>query len=77
MISPDFLAVLRCPLDPGRQARLEEADGALVCQRCRVKFPVKEGIPCVLVEEAELPQGCPGIKALPCQQASAPGSPNP
>jgi uncharacterized protein YbaR (Trm112 family) len=67
MISPELVEMLRCPLDPGR-TRLELAENGLVCQRCRLKFPIKEGIPCVLIEEATLPPDCPGINALPCRQ---------
>jgi uncharacterized protein YbaR (Trm112 family) len=69
MISQSFLDVLRCPLDPAN-ARLEpSADGdGLVCQRCRLSYPVREGIPCMLPEEAALPPGCDGLSSLPCRQ---------
>jgi len=70
MISQELLEMLRCPLDPSH-TRLEAAGDALVCQRCRLKFPVREGIPCMLIEEAELPPGCASINALPCQQGKA------
>jgi len=71
MISPELLDLLRCPLDPSH-TRLEVGDGGLVCQRCRLTFPVKEGgIPCMLVEEAILPPGCASLKDLPCQQQQA------
>ena len=66
MISQDLLDMLRCPLDP-RQTHLEATPDALVCQRCRVRFPIKEGIPCMLIEEAELPPGCASVRNLPCQ----------
>jgi uncharacterized protein YbaR (Trm112 family) len=68
MISQQLLDLLRCPLDPAREARLEAADGGLVCQRCRLKYPVREGIPSMLPEEAELPAGCASLDALPCKQ---------
>jgi uncharacterized protein YbaR (Trm112 family) len=68
MISKELLDILRCPLDPLRQARLEQEPVALVCQRCRLKFPIREGLPCMLVEEAELPPGAGSLQALPCQQ---------
>jgi uncharacterized protein YbaR (Trm112 family) len=71
MISPELLEILRCPMDPTRTARLQEEGGALVCQRCRLTFPIKEGIPCLLVEEASLPPGCDSPAALPCQQQQA------
>jgi uncharacterized protein YbaR (Trm112 family) len=66
-ISPDLLARLRCPLAPSR-ARLEDAGDALVCEMCRVRFPVREGIPSLLPEEAELPPGCVAVGDLPCQK---------
>jgi uncharacterized protein len=70
MISQDMLDnVLRCPLDPG-QTRLELVGDCLVCQRCRLKFAIKEGIPGMLVEEAELPEGCSTLADLPCQQVA-------
>jgi uncharacterized protein YbaR (Trm112 family) len=73
MISPDLLDMLRCPLDPQHAARLDETPDGLACQRCRLTFPVREGIPCMLVEEAALPAGCASVSALPCQQAAPPG----
>ena len=70
MISQQFLDMLRCPLDPAH-TRLEEAAGGLVCQRCRLKYFIREGIPCMLPEEAELPPGYDGLGALPCQQSAS------
>jgi uncharacterized protein YbaR (Trm112 family) len=67
MISQELLDMLRCPLDPSN-TRLEVGDAGLVCQRCKLTFPVREGIPCLIVEEAKLPEGCKGIKDLPCQK---------
>ncbi len=74
MISQELLNMLRCPLDPGRVTRLEEAAAGLVCQRCRLTFPVREGIPCMLVDEAQLPAGCSRIEELPCQKAPPPAT---
>ncbi len=70
MITPEFLEFLRCPLDPS-QTRLEIDGKSLVCCRCRIRFPIKEGIPSLIVEEAEMPPGCAKIKNLPCQQGQA------
>jgi len=72
MISPELLALLRCPLDPSHSKLEETADG-LVCQRCRLVYPVREGIPCMLPEEATLPPGCASLDDLPCRR-SATGS---
>jgi uncharacterized protein len=69
-IAQQLLDILRCPLDPAHTTRLEEENDGLVCQRCRLRFPIKEGIPCMLVEEAELPAGTSNLQALPCQQTA-------
>jgi uncharacterized protein len=72
MISKELLDILRCPLDPTRTSRVEpDADG-LICQRCRLKFPIKEGLPCMLIEEAQLPPGTKSLPELPCQQSAVP-----
>jgi uncharacterized protein YbaR (Trm112 family) len=71
MISPELLEMLRCPLDPSH-TRVEAGEGGLACQRCRLTFPVRDGgIPCMLVEEAILPDGCASLKDLPCQRQQA------
>jgi uncharacterized protein YbaR (Trm112 family) len=74
MISPDFLEILRCPLNPSR-TRLLQQDGRLLCERCALRFPIKDGFPVLVAEEAELPSGCESVADLPCQkeQALAPG----
>ena len=68
MISPDLLERLRCPMDPARQARLTDEQDRLVCQRCGLRFPVRDGLPNMVIEEAELPPGCAGRADLPCQR---------
>jgi len=70
MISQDLLDLLRCPLDPSN-TRLESSADGLVCLRCRLAFPVREGIPCMLVEDAILPPGCASVADLPCQKKPA------
>jgi uncharacterized protein len=67
MISPQLLDLLRCPLDPSN-TRLDQTAEGLVCQRCRLQFPVREGIPCMLPEEAQLPPGCSSLDNLPCRK---------
>ena len=71
MISPQLLDLLRCPLDPSN-TRLDETADGLVCQRCRLQFPVREGIPCMLPEEAQLPPGCRTLDDLPCRVGKHP-----
>ena len=67
MISQQLLDILRCPLDP--KTRLDLVENALVCQRCRLKFPIEQGFPRMLVEEAVLPPGVKSWHDLPCQTA--------
>ena len=73
MLSPELLDILRCPLD--RHSRLAEDGERLVCTRCGLKFPVKDGFATMIVEEAELPAGCAALDQLPCQREPAPSSP--
>jgi uncharacterized protein YbaR (Trm112 family) len=71
MISQELLDILRCPEDPRRASRLVEEGDALVCERCRLKFRIRDGFPVLIVEEAELPPGCAGLDQLPCQREQA------
>ena len=58
MIIPEVLEVLRCPIDPKREAKLiVDDDVRLLCERCRVQFKIREGFPSLLTEEAVLPDG--------------------
>ncbi len=66
MLSPDLLEILRCPLNPSR-TRLRLQDGRLVCERCALRFPIRDGFPILVAEEAELPAGCEALSDLPCQ----------
>jgi uncharacterized protein len=67
MISPELLEILRCPLDPSH-TRVQPEGDHLVCERCRVRYPIKDGFPVMIIEEAELPASCHGIAELPCQR---------
>jgi uncharacterized protein len=66
-VSADLFALLRCPLDPSHTA-LTATTARLVCQRCALVFPVRDGFLTFLVEEAELPPGCNSLEQLPCQR---------
>ncbi|MFM7151058.1 MAG: Trm112 family protein [Gemmataceae bacterium] len=69
MVSQELLDILRCPLDPAG-SRLSLTEDGLVCQRCQLVFPIREGIPCMLPEEARLPEGCRSLDDLPCRRES-------
>ncbi len=68
MLEEHELDLLRCPLDPRREAKLVYDDTKVVCSRCRVMFRSKEGILSLLVDEAVLPEGCASAKDLPCRE---------
>jgi uncharacterized protein YbaR (Trm112 family) len=72
MIRPDLLETLRCPMDPSRTRRLRLEEDQLVCERCALKFKIKDGFPSMLVEEAELPPRCESLSDLPCQREGKP-----
>lgn len=50
MIDADLLAILACPACK-TPIHLEEQ--RLVCDNCRRRYPIRDGIPVMLVEEAE------------------------
>jgi len=52
MISKELLDILACPVC--KDAVVQEED-AIVCLKCARRYPVKEGIPVMLIEEAKLP----------------------
>ncbi|WP_122818370.1 Trm112 family protein [Nocardioides pantholopis] len=56
-LDPDLLAILVCPRCRAELAQ-ETHDGTdeLVCQgECRLAYPVRDGIPVLLVDEARTP----------------------
>ena len=65
-----FLATLRCPLDPRREATLAREHQSLVCSGCRAIFPIKNGLPILIPDEAELPAGIDSPGRLPCVKAA-------
>lgn len=51
-ISEDLLAILACPVDKA-PVRLER--DKLVCESCGRRYRIEDGIPIMLIHEAELP----------------------
>ncbi len=54
MISKELLAILACPLCK-EQVHLEE--DRIVCSECGRRYPIRDGIPVMLIDEAEVPEG--------------------
>ena len=50
MIDNELLEILACPACKG-DVRLE--NGKIVCVQCGRKYPIRDGIPIMLVDEAE------------------------
>jgi len=59
-VEPDLLDILACPVD---HAPVREEGDRLVCTRCARRYPVRDGIPVMLVEEAETPSRDPNDPA--------------
>ena len=53
-IDPDLLSILRCPLT---RSKLRQEGDFLVAEVGNLAYPVRDGIPVMLVEEARLPAG--------------------
>ena len=51
-VDKELLAILACPVD---KASLREEADRLICTTCGRRYPVRDGIPVMLVDEAELP----------------------
>ncbi len=53
MIDKELLDILACPLCK-TEVKLE--DDKIVCTNCGRRYPVRDDIPVMLIDEAELPQ---------------------
>ena len=50
-LAPQLLAILVCPKCKGA-LQYQEADAKLLCQRCRLAYPIRDDIPVMLIDEA-------------------------
>jgi uncharacterized protein YbaR (Trm112 family) len=50
-VSPQLLAILVCPKCKG-ELEYREDESVLVCHNCKLKYPVRDGIPIMLIDEA-------------------------
>ena len=53
-IDAELLEILVCPNDRADVAYLE-AEQVIVCSGCGYRYPVRDGIPVMLIDEAEKP----------------------
>ena len=52
-VDAELLAILACPLDKQPVARV---GNYLVCQECQRHYPIRDGIPVMLIDEALTPE---------------------
>jgi uncharacterized protein YbaR (Trm112 family) len=50
-IDKELLDILACPRCKGN-IRLNDKKDGLVCEACRLMYPIKDGIPVMLIDEA-------------------------
>ncbi|MGZ3580522.1 MAG: Trm112 family protein [Syntrophales bacterium] len=51
-ISKELLDILVCPKCKG-DIRLTEAGDGLICDKCKLLYEIKDGIPIMLIDEAK------------------------
>jgi uncharacterized protein YbaR (Trm112 family) len=71
VVDPDLLEILRCPLT---RSRLRQEGDWLIAEVGGLSYPVREGIPVMLVEEAKLPAGVASLDQLKREFGHAGGS---
>lgn len=53
-VPPELLAILQCP---ACRSAVVESGESIVCSGCGLVYPVRDGIPHMLVEEGRRPDG--------------------
>ena len=53
MIDKELLAILACP---ACKADVALKEGKITCSKCGRRYPIKDDIPIMLIDEAETPQ---------------------
>jgi uncharacterized protein len=51
-LSQELLDILACPKCKGELHLTDKQDG-LVCEACKLRYPIKDDIPIMLIDEAE------------------------
>ena len=51
-ISQELLDILACPKCKG-ELQLTEAQDGLICQACKLVYPIRDDIPVMLIDEAK------------------------
>jgi uncharacterized protein YbaR (Trm112 family) len=48
-MDPKLMAILVCPLC---KAKLEKKNNELICTKCKLAYPIDDGIPVMLIDQA-------------------------
>lgn len=51
-VSKELLSILACPKCKG-EIHLQESKAGIVCDSCRLIYPIRDDIPVMLIDEAE------------------------
>ena len=54
MIDEELLKIMCCPACHGD---VIEQESKIACLKCGRKYPIRDGIPVMLLDEAEMPEG--------------------
>jgi uncharacterized protein YbaR (Trm112 family) len=73
-LDAELLEILVCPNDRGDVDFLED-EQVIVCRACGYRYPVRDGIPVMLIDEAEKPGGGTGAKPGAKPKAKPKGDP--
>jgi uncharacterized protein YbaR (Trm112 family) len=60
-LDAELLEILVCPNDRGDVDYLED-EQVIVCRACGYRYPVRDGIPVMLIDEAEKPGSTKGTE---------------
>jgi uncharacterized protein YbaR (Trm112 family) len=58
-VDPELLDILRCPIT---RSRMKQEGDFLIAEVGGLAYPVRDGIPVMLAEEARLPAGCASLE---------------
>ena len=70
-IDPELLKLLRCPVT---HSALRQEGDFLIAETGGLSYPVREGIPVMLAEEAKLPQGYASLDDFKARWKQQPGN---
>jgi len=56
VIDKELLDILACPACKGKLL-YDQKNEKLICQNCGRRYPIRDDIPVMLIDEAELPEG--------------------